>query len=112
MLPVNDDDDDDDNNTNNNSNLFSQSTIYNLFWLKKHFALIKKFISIKNISIIKSKILISSANVVELQYIFFKFNNNEHILLVTILTIKISYLQLIHLKTTIPSKTLFTIPFV
>ena len=36
-------------NSNNNSNLFSQSTIYNSFRLKKHFVPIKKFISIKKV---------------------------------------------------------------
>ena len=71
----------------------------------------KKFISIKNISIIKSAKLISNANVFEVQYISTKFNNNEHILLITMLTFKI-LLTFISLKKNYSLKTLFTIPFV
>ena len=96
-MPVNNNNNNN-NNSNNNSYLFSESTIYNSFLLKKHFVLIsvknhfnkKHFNYIIKESNFKRKRLRAT--------IFLKFNNNEHILLITMLTIKILFNHLIKKK--------------
>ena len=71
-------------------------------FIKKHFVLIKKIISVKNHFNKKHfNYIIKESNFKRKRLratIFLKFNNNEHILLITMLTMKILFNHLIKKK--------------